>query len=84
MRGRLMFNGDLIYPKRGNKPPPPIEGYEPDEKDPWVHHKVYAPCKHRTFKNIPTPCGIKKYIYFCNRVDFITNHIACDNCKEKK
>ena len=78
--GRLMYNGDVIYPKKGHKPPMPKEGYEPDEKDPWVHHKIYKKCKHRTFRNVPTPCGVKKYVYFCDLDNFVTNNIKCEPC----
>ena len=82
--GRLMFNGDVIYPKKGSRPPKPKEGYEPDEKDPWVHHKIYKLCKHRSFRNVPTPCGVKKYVYFCDLDDGITNHIRCEPCTKNE
>ena len=81
LRGRLLFNGDLIYPKKGNKPPEVIEGYMADPKDPWVHHRIYRTCKFRDFKNIPTPCGIKKYVYFCELSDSVTNYIECESCE---
>lgn len=82
--GRLMFNGDIIYPKKGNKSPAPIEGYEADPKDPWVHHKIYKPCKFRSFKTVPTPCGVKKYVYFCDKTDDITNNVKCDPCTQSE
>ena len=55
-RGREMFNGDMIFPKKGKIPPEPLEGYMPDPADPWVHHRIYKECKNRTYRNIPTPC----------------------------
>ena len=52
----------------------------PDAVDPWVMHRIYKSCKFRTFQNVPTPCGIKKYMYFCKLDDSITNHVKCDPC----
>ncbi|HPT70872.1 MAG TPA: hypothetical protein PLE74_01160 [Candidatus Cloacimonadota bacterium] len=79
-RGRLMTNGDLIYPKKGRQPPTPPEGYMADETDPWVLHKIYKPCKFRAFTNTPTPCGIKRYTYFCELDKFVTTWRQCDTC----
>jgi hypothetical protein len=82
--GRLMFNGDIVYPHKGYRPPPPQKGYEPDEKDPWIHHRIYKQCKFRSFRNVPTPCGAKKYVYFCDKTSFVTNHVKCDPCTENE
>lgn len=79
-RGRLLFNGDLLYPKKGKQPPTPPEGYMPDTVDPWVMHRMYKSCVYRSFVNVPTPCGIKKYTYYCELDCTITNHIKCDPC----
>ena len=74
------MNGDLIYPKKGKQPPDPIEGYMADEKDSWVHHRIYKSCKYRSFVNTPTPCGVKRYTYFCALDNFITQWNKCNTC----
>jgi hypothetical protein len=79
-KGRLMFNGDLIFPKKGAQPPVPEVGYMPDPTDPWVHHRIYKECVYRTFVNIPTPCGCKRYHYTCSLEQMPTTYILCDKC----
>lgn len=80
IRGREMFNGDLIFPKKGNNPPVPEAGYMPDPQDPWIHHRIYRSCKFRTFVNVPTPCGCQRYHYTCELEQLPTTYILCDKC----
>lgn len=75
-----MANGDLLYPKKGRQPPTPPVGYMADETDPWVMHKILKSCKHRNFINTPTPCGVKRYTYWCLIDNFVTNWSRCDAC----
>jgi len=81
-KGRLMFNGDIYFPRRGRAPEVP-EGYMADDGDPFLLHKIQRPCKLRTavIKSVPC-CGAKKYTYFCSIDNFVTNHIRCGRCTE--
>ena len=80
-RGRLMMNGDLMFPKKGKIPPIPEADYMPDPNDPWVHHRIYKSCRFRTFINIPSPCGCKHYHYTCTLDQFPTTYLLCDKCE---
>lgn len=41
-------DGTLLYPVRG-KAPEPIEGYEVDPHDPFVHRLILKPCEDREY-----------------------------------
>ena len=79
-KGRLQFNGDLAFPKRG-KPPIVPEGFMADPGDPYLLHKIYNKCANRYAHETRVPCcGAIKYTYFCKIDDFVTNYIRCGKC----
>jgi len=80
-RYRTLFNGDIVFPKKGNIHPKAPEGFMPDPADPWIMHPIMKECKYRTYKNIPTPCGAKHYVFFCDIDDFVTNYFNCERCE---
>ena len=79
-RPRQLFNGDIIYPKKGSKPPPVPDGFWADEHDPWLMHVIFKECKYRSRKTVTTPCGAEKYHYWCDRIDSTTNFFNCEAC----
>lgn len=82
---RQLINGDLIYPHRGN-PPAPEKGFEADPKDLFVHHKIYPPCSSRKLETRQGPCGVKKYFYFCEKMELpnMVNANICEACNERE
>ncbi len=84
-RPRQLMNGDIIFPHRG-KPPEKITGYMVDPKDEYFFHKIYPKCDFRIYRTVPTPCGAKKYHYFCTKIldendnNTITNYYRCEKC----
>ena len=79
-RPRLLFNGDMVYPKKGDAPPSVPDGFWADEGNPWLMHRIFKECEHRSFKQIPTPCGATKFAYWCALDDFTTTFKHCEEC----
>jgi hypothetical protein len=82
MKPRMLFNGDLMFPKKGNIPPTPPKGYYPDETDAWVMHKIYKDCIHRSVDVRLSQCGIKKFTYWCKKDgNTMTTFVKCNVCQ---
>lgn len=83
VKPRMLFNGDLIYPKKGTRSPNPPKGYYADEKDAWVMHKIYRECIYRKTEMRLSQCGVKKFTYWCTKGEqSITTFIKCNECQQ--
>lgn len=76
---RILPNGDLFAPRRGNTPPPCPEGYVRASGDAWLFHPDLKPCKYRKEKLDP---GCRcKLLLWC---DYLNQQIRLGQCKECK
>ena len=80
-KGVMMMNGDLVFPK-DDCPKEASAGYLVDQSIPWIHYRIYKPCRFRSSVNIPTPCGARRDNYYCERQDTMTTFKVCDPCSD--
>lgn len=78
MRPRVLDNGQVIYPVRGN-PPPDMPGYVRDPGNPYVFIPIWPPCKFRGVgeRTCDCPADIPLKFYTCQ----LGIHIIGDVCK---
>lgn len=77
---RQLQDGSLIALEKG-KPPEPPEGYERDEKNPYLFHLKLEDCSYReiTIKRQKC-CGGDKTIYNCNYLGTPVPRKLCEQC----
>jgi hypothetical protein len=86
-KARVMSNGDIVYAKKGDEPPPDIEGYQRDEHDWWKFHKMWLPCCHRIQTPLIKPCGAYSVKTLCNHPDLPHVDVTfpqCQGCSFRK
>ena len=77
---RLLENGDLLFPARGNPPNDNIPGYSRDPQDPYLFRLQIDNCKHREMKTTLRPCGKVRAVMWCSALSEETNALKCDSC----
>lgn len=80
-RARVMANGDIVYAKKGNEPPPDIEGFTRDPKDPWRFNKKWTPCTFRIQTPLIKPCGAYSIKTLCNHPELPHTDVTFQHCQ---
>lgn len=83
MNYRMLADGTIIFPKRG-QPPPGLPGYDRDPGDPYIFYPSVLPCKHRVLSAIKLPCGKIKSQTKCILKNIIPTLSDCEKCKERE
>jgi len=84
---RVLPNGDVFLPKKGSRPPGPIQGYRQNKEDPWLFHSLYGRCKHRVLDRVEYDCrscgrGVK--YYRCEFYKKIITFLDCHQCPDRE
>lgn len=81
-RPSLTAEGNLVFPKRGN-PPPEMEGYTRDPKNPYILLLNFPSCANRVLQQRTLPCGKRLESYSCT-LGLSVSAASCLKCKERK
>jgi len=54
-----------MYAKTGFEPPPDLEGFERDPKNPWHFLPLWPPCKKRIQTQLVKKCGAISVLSVC-------------------
>lgn len=77
---RVLPNGDLIFPHKGNPPNDNIPGYRRDPQDPFHFFVELDQCDYREMKVTVKPCGKTRTVMWCNLYQLEVNGYRCDSC----
>ena len=75
---RILSNGNIAYPKRGNPPEVPI-GYKIKDGDPYTMVPVLPDCKFRDEMVIKTACCSSNRIH-CSLFKREVTMLICKDC----
>lgn len=73
-RARFQPDGSVIYPKKGNEPPPDLDGFERDPGNAWRFKPLWKSCAHRMQNQYLKSCGALGIISFCTHPDGPTDN----------
>lgn len=77
---RLLPNGTLVAPHRGEPPPCP-DGYYKDKRDKYVYHPILFKCEHLELRKVKPGCPRK--IIFCLYNKCKVEKATCHYCQRK-
>jgi hypothetical protein len=81
-RFRVLPNGDLIFPEKGNPPNDNIPGYRRDPANPFYFFMEMEDCSSREMKVVVKPCGKTRSVMWCNLYHLEVNAYKCESCDQ--
>lgn len=84
-RARTQRDGSIVYIKKGDEPPPDLDGYKRDPNNLWRFFPLWKTCSHRLQNQYLKPCGALGILSFCRHPDGPTENrreVSYDICSK--